>query len=110
MSGFIDSFFRRSVDLGISGSGKDEEPSGKKCPPPDSDPFGNPDFRRNFVRLSMSDQFAAGRKWPYKEFSLKVVAIRLRAADDVDIYGHEQLNLRLNFSGRDKQAVSRITT
>src|SRR5215471_11583396 len=33
------SFFPRSVDFGIGGSGKDEEPSGENYPPPDSDPF-----------------------------------------------------------------------
>ena len=43
--------------LWFGGSGRGEEPSGGKCPPPDSNPFNDAESAEN--RASLSRQFAA---------------------------------------------------
>src|SRR4029453_6291241 len=49
--------FPRYVDSAIRGSGRDEEPSGAKCPPPDSGSFSDAESGENYA--SLSSQFAA---------------------------------------------------
>src|SRR4029453_15124870 len=43
--------FPAELDFWNCGSGRDEEPSGAKGPPPDSDPFNDAEYRKNLVRL-----------------------------------------------------------
>ena len=50
-------FFPAAVRSGIAGSGRGEEPSGAKGPPPDSDPFSDVESGENLV--SLSRQFPA---------------------------------------------------
>jgi hypothetical protein len=61
--------------LAVAGLEGGEEPSGEKCPPPDSDPFNSVEFGENLAKQSR--QFAASAKRRFESHKRSQLFIRV---------------------------------